>query len=176
MGQGGWINRVEQDVRHWPASRALRTMLHWFTCGGRGLGHILALANQKGGVGKTTTSVNLACYLAGHGHRILLIDLDPQGNATSTLGVEKRELASTTYNVLVDGASIASCIVPGVRVNLDLLGANDGLAGAEIELSDHASPQHRLAHALESARERYDVVVIDCPPSLGLLTVNGLTA
>lgn len=154
---------------------------HW----GRCLGQILALANQKGGVGKTTTSVSLACYLAGRGHRILLIDLDPQGNATSTLGIEKRDLAKTTYDVLVDGVSIESCLIPQVRPNLDLLGANQDLAEAEAKLNRlangadgvHVERMHyRLRTALIDIRRTYDAVLIDCPPSLGMLTVNALTA
>jgi chromosome partitioning protein len=140
------------------------------------LGQILALANQKGGVGKTTTSVNLACYLADQGHRVLLIDLDPQGNATSSLGIEKRDLTATTYDVLVDGSDIASSVVTGVRANLDLLAANDTLAGAEVELNSLTRPQRRMESELDAARSRYDAILIDCPPSLGLLTVNGLTA
>jgi chromosome partitioning protein len=140
------------------------------------LGQILALANQKGGVGKTTTSVNLACYLAGRGHHILLVDLDPQGNATSSLGIEKRDLAATTYDVLVDSAPVGSSIVPRVRPNLDLLAANDTLAGAEVELNNLTHPQRRMEAALDTIRDRYDAILIDCPPSLGLLTVNGLTA
>ena len=137
---------------------------------------MLALANQKGGVGKTTTAVNLATYLAGHGRRVLLIDLDPQGNATSSLGVDKRSLARSAYDVLIDNVAVADAIVPNVRVGLDLLGANPALAGAEVELVNLTRQQLRLRGAVASAREGYDAVVVDCPPSLGLLTVNALTA
>jgi len=149
------------------------------------LGQILALANQKGGVGKTTTSVNLACYLAERGFRTLLIDLDPQGNATSSLGIEKRDLATSTYDVLVDGTSVPSCLVPQVRPNLDLLGANQDLAEAEARLNRlagagngaHVERMHyRLRTALGEVRSAYDALLIDCPPSLGMLTVNALTA
>jgi chromosome partitioning protein len=137
---------------------------------------MLALANQKGGVGKTTTAINIACHLAAQGHRILLIDLDPQGNATSSLGVEKRELTASTYNVLVDGATVESAVIRHVRQGLDLLGANASLAGAEVELVGMTRRERRLQLALESAHKRYDAIIVDCPPSLGLLTVNALTA
>jgi chromosome partitioning protein len=137
---------------------------------------MLALANQKGGVGKTTTAINIACYLAAQGHRTLLIDLDPQGNATSSLGVEKRELVASTYDVLVDSAPLESAIIRRVRPDLDLLGANAALAGAEVELVGLTRRERRLEAALESAQARYDAIIVDCPPSLGLLTVNALTA
>jgi chromosome partitioning protein len=140
------------------------------------LGKMLALANQKGGVGKTTTAVNIACHLAARDHRILLIDLDPQGNATSSVGVEKHDLSTSTYDVLVDGASVESAIIPRVRPNLDLLGANGALAGAEVELVGMTRRERRLQSAVEPIRGQYDAMVIDCPPSLGLLTVNALTA
>jgi chromosome partitioning protein len=140
------------------------------------LARVVALANQKGGVGKTTTAVNVACDLAARGWRVLLIDLDPQGNATSSIGVEKQQLRATTYDVLVDGTSIEACVLPHVRAGLDVLGANGELAGAEVELNNLTRPQRRLHAALELASSRYDAVVIDCPPSLGLLTVNALAA
>jgi chromosome partitioning protein len=140
------------------------------------LANVIALANQKGGVGKTTTAINLACFLAAEGYRTLLIDLDPQGNATSSLGVEKRAVQASTYDVLVDDATVEASAVRMVRPNLDLLAANKELAGAEKELNDLTRPQHRLGRSLESVAHRYDVTVIDCPPSMGLLTLNGLTA
>jgi chromosome partitioning protein len=140
------------------------------------LSRIVALANQKGGVGKTTTAVNLACHLAERGHRVLLVDLDPQGNATSSTGIDKQRLERTSYDILVDGASIESVLLPQVRPGLDLVGANRELAGAEVELTNLTRPQLRMRAAVEPARERYDIVVIDCPPSLGLLTVNALAA
>jgi chromosome partitioning protein len=142
----------------------------------RCLANVIALANQKGGVGKTTTAINLACFLAAEGYRTLLIDLDPQGNATSSLGVEKRAVQASTYDVLVDDATVEASAVRMVRPNLDLLAANKELAGAEKELNDLTRPHHRLGRALESVSHRYDVTVIDCPPSMGLLTLNGLTA
>ena len=140
------------------------------------MGNVIALANQKGGVGKTTTAINLACYLAFEGFRTLLIDLDPQGNATSSLGVEKRSLQASTYDVLLNDVSVESSVLRMVRPELDLLAANKELAGAEKELNDLTRPHHRLDRALESVQHRYDATVIDCPPSMGLLTLNGLTA
>lgn len=140
------------------------------------MGNVIALANQKGGVGKTTTAINLACYLASAGYRTLLIDLDPQGNATSSLGVEKRSVEASTYDVLLNELTVEASAVRMVRAELDLLAANKELAGAEKELNDLTRPHHRLDRALESVAQRYDVTVIDCPPSMGLLTLNGLTA
>jgi len=140
------------------------------------LGKLIALANQKGGVGKTTTAVNLAVYFADRGQQVLLIDLDPQGNATSSLGVDKRALARSTYDVLIEGTPVAAAIATDVRPGLDLLGANPALAGAEVELVQLTRRERRLESAVEAVRERYAVVVVDCPPSLGLLTVNALTA
>jgi chromosome partitioning protein len=139
----------------------------------------VALANQKGGVGKTTTAVNLAVVLAGGGLRTLLIDIDPQGNATSSLGIEKRELAVTVYDVLVGGLPLEEALVAGVRARLDLLPSTPALAAAEVELVPVAGREHALRRALEAGAARsdaYDLVLIDCPPSLGLLTVNALTA
>jgi chromosome partitioning protein len=140
------------------------------------LGKLIALANQKGGVGKTTTAVNLAVYLAGRGYRVLLIDLDPQGNATSSLGVDKRALATSTYDVLIEGIPVADAATTAVRPRLDLLGANPALAGAEVELVQLTRRERRLQAAVDAVREQYDVIAVDCPPSLGLLTINALTA
>ena len=142
----------------------------------RDRGKVLALANQKGGVGKTTTAVNVACNLAERGYRVLLIDLDPQGNATSSVGLDKRALDGTIYDLLVDGVDAEEIVVRDVRPQLDLIGANHLLAGAEIELTSLTRPQMRLDAALTPIRDLYDVILIDCPPSLGLLTVNGLVA
>lgn len=136
----------------------------------------LALANQKGGVGKTTTAVNVSSYLASLGYRVLLIDLDPQGNATSSLGVDKRALELSTYDALVHGADVDDALVRGIRTNMDLLGANNALAGAEVELVQMTNREQRLRRAIEPVRSQYDIVLIDCPPSLGLLTVNAFTA
>lgn len=140
------------------------------------MAHALALANQKGGVGKTTTAVNLAAYLAGQGHRVLLADLDPQGNATSSIGVDKNSIQQSTYEVLIDGQSLESCTIEDIRPNLDLLPANGMLAGAEVELVGLRRREYRLRETLASMADRYHAVIIDCPPSLGLLTVNALTA
>jgi chromosome partitioning protein len=138
--------------------------------------HALALANQKGGVGKTTTAVNLAAYLAEQGHRVLLADLDPQGNATSSVGVDKNSIQQSTYEVLIDGQSLESCTIEDIRPNLDLLPANGMLAGAEVELVGLRRREYRLREMLATMADNYSAIVIDCPPSLGLLTVNALTA
>jgi chromosome partitioning protein len=137
---------------------------------------IVALANQKGGVGKTTTAVNAAVSLAHLGHRVLLLDIDPQGNATSSLGIEKSSLRHTTYDVLVNDVPVRQAIVASDRPGLDIIASTPTLAGAEIELVDAPQRERRLAQALAAVADRYDVVLIDCPPSLGLLTVNALTA
>lgn len=140
------------------------------------MAHALALANQKGGVGKTTTAVNLAAYLAGQGHRVLLADLDPQGNATSSIGVDKNSIQQSTYEVLIDGQPVDRCTIEDIRPKLDLLPANGMLAGAEVELVGLKRREFRLRESLVEVDDRYDAIVIDCPPSLGLLTVNALTA
>jgi chromosome partitioning protein len=140
------------------------------------LANTLALANQKGGVGKTTSAVNVSSYLASLGHRVLLVDLDPQGNATSSLGVDKRGLKVSTYDVLVHGVDIRDALIPDVRPGLDLLGANNALAGAEVELVPMTNREQRFRRALDPVESTYDVVIIDCPPSLGLLTINAFTA
>ncbi len=140
------------------------------------MAQVLAVVNQKGGVGKTTTSVNLAAALAQAGKRVLLVDLDPQGNATMGSGVDKRTVARTVYHVLLGLGDL-----PGVRVRVerggfDLLPANRDLAGAEIELVELEGRETRLKGALERVAQEYDFILIDCPPSLSLLTVNALTA
>lgn len=140
------------------------------------LGHTLALANQKGGVGKTTSAVNVSSYLASLGHHVLIVDLDPQGNATSSLGADKRSLNLSTYDVLVHGTDPREAVVAEIRPNLDLLGANNALAGAEVELVQLTNREQRLRRALEPITGDYDVIIIDCPPSLGLLTVNAFTS
>ena len=137
---------------------------------------VVAFANQKGGVGKTTSAVNAAVSLSRRGHRVLLVDIDPQGNATSSLGVDKAGLAASVYEMLVEDAPLAEAVVAEARPLLDLLPATARLAGAEIELVDLPQREHRLRRALAPAVDEHDVVIIDCPPSLGLLTVNALTA
>jgi chromosome partitioning protein len=137
---------------------------------------IVAFANQKGGVGKTTSSVNAAAALARRGYRVLLIDSDPQGNATSSFGIDKSQLRYSIYDVLVDELPVAQAVAVTDRPGLDLLPSTPVLAGAEIELVEVDERERRLSKALAGALHRYDVVLIDCPPSLGLLTVNALTA
>jgi chromosome partitioning protein len=140
------------------------------------LTRIFCIANQKGGVGKTTTAVNLAAGLAAQQQRVLLIDLDPQGNATMGSGVDKRTLARTVYHVLLGLATAAEAIVRAPDGTYDLIGANRELAGAEIELVDLEHRELRLRNALAPLADAYDFVLIDCPPSLSLLTLNGLCA
>jgi chromosome partitioning protein len=137
---------------------------------------IVAFANQKGGVGKTTSAVNSAVSLAQRGYRVLLIDADPQGNATSSLGIDKLAVGPSIYDVLVDRLPLADAIQPTDRPGLDVVASTPMLAGAEIELVDADGRETRLRDALATLPARYDIVLIDCPPSLGLLTVNALTA
>ena len=140
------------------------------------MGMIYAIANQKGGVGKTTTAVNLGAYLATHGERVLLLDADPQANATSSLGVDRASLTYSTYDVLLNEVPPNDAIMLTKQVRLDLLPATTGLAGAEVELVGIMAREHRMKRVLEKVTERYDFVFIDCPPSLGLLTINALSA
>jgi chromosome partitioning protein len=135
-----------------------------------------AVANQKGGVGKTTTTVNLGACLAAAGRRVLLIDLDPQGNATSSLGLDKRSQAASTYHALLHAAPLPELIVPAGRERLALVPSTTHLAAAEVELVELPGRERRLASALDAVRDDYDLILIDCPPSLGLLTVNALAA
>lgn len=136
---------------------------------------IIAIANQKGGVGKTTTAVNLSACVAERGKRVLLIDIDPQGNATSGLGVVAEENKSI-YNVLIEDINIETTICHTMIKKLDVCPANINLAGAEIELVSMVSRETRLKNALEEVKEKYDYIFIDCPPSLGLITLNSFTA
>lgn len=140
------------------------------------MGKIIAIANQKGGVGKTTTSVNLGAGLAQVGKKVLLVDIDAQGNATTGVGIEKSELDQCIYNVLVEDADVQGVIQKTATENLDVLPATIQLAGAEIELVPTISREVRLQRALQPVRDQYDYIIIDCPPSLGLLTINALTA
>ncbi|MBP7116141.1 MAG: ParA family protein [Polaromonas sp.] len=140
---------------------------------------IFCVANQKGGVGKTTTTVNLAAGLAKIGQRVLMIDLDPQGNATMGSGVDKRNLELTIYDVLLENASIAEARVQSDKLkdagcSFDILGANRDLAGAEVELVDVERREKRIKQAIDAVANEYDFVLIDCPPSLSMLTLNGL--
>jgi len=136
---------------------------------------IFCIANQKGGVGKTTTSVNLAAGLARIGQRVLLVDLDPQGNATMGSGLDKRALVQTVYDVLLGSASVREARQTMEKVGYDVLGANRELAGAEVELVQLEHRDRRLKGALAEVQDDHDFVLIDCPPSLSLLTLNGLT-
>lgn len=138
------------------------------------MAHVFCIANQKGGVGKTTTTVNLAAALAKVGQRALLIDLDPQGNATMGSGIDKRALTLSVYDVLLESASVIEARRRSEVGGYDVLGANRELAGAEIELVGLERREQRLRGALSAVAEDYDIVVIDCPPSLSLLTLNGL--
>jgi chromosome partitioning protein len=138
-------------------------------------GRVVAVANQKGGVGKTTTVVNLGAYLA-LGVRVLVVGPDPQANATSSLGLDPGNLTGSTYEGLLGEAPLSDIIVSSGRDQLDLAPASRALAGAQIELVEMADREHRLRMALAAVRDRYDVVLIDCPPSLGILTLNALVA
>ncbi len=137
----------------------------------------IAIANQKGGVGKTTTAINLGASLAIAEQRTLVIDIDPQGNASSGLGLAGRDGLPSIYDVLVDGEPISSCIQPSLHVDgLDLVPANRDVVGVEIELVQVPDRERILKHALQAVEDRYDYILVDCPPSLGLLTLNTLTA
>lgn len=140
------------------------------------MARIYTLVNQKGGVGKTTTVINLGAYLAYFGQRVLLVDLDPQANATSCLKIDKQTVRGGTYEVLIGSSPAANHILHNPRLKLSLLPATPALAGGEVELVSELARESRLKKALANVVERYDYVLIDCPPSLGLLTLNGLVA
>ncbi|MFH1380540.1 MAG: AAA family ATPase, partial [Candidatus Omnitrophota bacterium] len=137
---------------------------------------IIAICNQKGGVAKTTTAINLASYLARNDKKTLLIDLDPQSNATSGIGIDKESVTTSIYNVLHEHTAIENIIKPTQIDNLSIAPSSLDLTGAEVELVNALSREYRLKKALESISHKYDYILIDCPPSLGLLTINALTA
>ncbi len=143
---------------------------------GASVGRIVAIANQKGGVGKTTTSVNLSACLAYLGKKVLLVDIDPQGNASSGVGVNKGDVNQCIYDVLIDDVAVVETILETKVENLHIVPATISLAGAEIELVSTISREVRLKKALQEVKGDYDYIIIDCPPSLGLLTINSLTA
>jgi len=140
------------------------------------LGRVVCIANQKGGVGKTTTAINLSASLAIAGHRVLLVDLDPQANATSGLGVRDLDNRPSTYDLLMGERSASEIVAPTTQEGLEILPAQRDLVGAEVELVQALAREHRLTESLDPIRDIYDIILVDCPPSLGLLTINGLTA
>lgn len=139
------------------------------------MGRIIAIANQKGGVGKTTTSTNLSACLAEMNKKVLLIDIDPQGNATSGVGVDKNQLENTVYEMIIGECKLEECILKNVIDNLDLLPSNVNLSGAEIDLIGVESREFILKKSIDKIKDNYDFVIIDCPPSLNMLTVNAMT-
>ena len=140
------------------------------------MGRTIVVANQKGGVGKTTTAINLSASLAELGKKVLVIDIDPQGNTTSGLGVDKEEAENTVYELLLGELEISDCIQKEVFENLDIIPSNINLAAAEIELIDVEDKQFILKKAVDEVRENYDFIIIDCPPSLSMLTINAMCA
>lgn len=140
------------------------------------MGRVIAIANQKGGVGKTTTAINLSACLAEAGQKVLAIDFDPQGNATTGLGLEKEYMEETVYEMMLGECTLEDCLHQEVQENLDVLPSDSNLAGAEIELLDLDKKEFILKEHLDAVRDNYDFIMIDCPPSLSLLTLNALTA
>ena len=140
------------------------------------MGRIIAIANQKGGVGKSTTAINLSACLAEAGKKVLTIDIDPQGNTTSGLGIDKNEVNPTLYELLLGETELKNCILKDVVENLDLIPSNMNLSGAEIELVGIEEREYILRNAIQDVKDTYDYIVMDCPPSLSMLTINALTA
>ena len=141
------------------------------------MGKAIAIFNQKGGVGKTTTNINLAAGLAGKGKKVLMVDIDPQGNTTSGIGIRKRTLKTTLYDALIDtNFDVAKAVLPTNTENLFIIPASVDLAGAEVELAQLEGREGRLKRVIDSVRKDYDYIFVDCPPSLGILTINSLTA
>lgn len=139
------------------------------------MGKIIAIANQKGGVGKTTTSINLSACIAQQGKKVLVIDLDPQGNTTSGYGIEKNELENTVYELLLGDCTIEDCIIKDVIKNVSVIPSNVNLAAAEIELIDVKEKEYILKNEVDYIKDKYDFIMIDCPPSLSFLTINAMT-
>lgn len=139
------------------------------------MGRVIAIANQKGGVGKTTTAINLSAAIATKGKKVLVIDMDPQGNTTSGFGVEKNELENTVYELMLGECPVKECILPEVYKNLSLIPSNVNLAAAEIELLDSDNKEFILKNEIDWIKDQYDYIFIDCPPSLSMLTVNAMT-
>ena len=140
------------------------------------MGKIVSIANQKGGVGKTTTSINLSTILAKKGKKVLMIDADPQGNASSGVGIDREEIEQSIYDVLINDVQIEEVVKKTNIKNLDIVPSNINLAGAEVELVSVMSREHRLKEKVDIIKENYDFIIIDCPPSLGLITLNAFTA
>ena len=140
------------------------------------MGKVISIANQKGGVGKTTTTINLSACLAEAGKRVLVIDMDPQGNTTSGLGIEKDEAENTIYEVILRTVDIKDAIIKDIFDNLDIIPSNVNLAGAEIDLIDVDNREYILKDSLAEVKDNYDFMILDCPPSLNMLTVNAMTA
>ena len=139
------------------------------------MGKVISIANQKGGVGKTTTAINLSAMLAKKGKKVLLIDADPQGNATSGLGIDKN-VNFSVYDVIINDVEIENTVIQSMVKNLDVCPSNINLAGAEVELVSMMSREHRLKEKIDIQKDKYDYIIIDCPPSLGLITLNAFTA
>lgn len=139
------------------------------------MGRIIAIANQKGGVGKTTTSTNLSACLAEVNKKVLLVDIDPQGNATSGVGIDKNNLEKTVYDMIIDECTLEECIIRETLENLDVLPSNVNLSGAEIDLIGIEDREYILKKNIDKVKDNYDFIIIDCPPSLNMLTVNAMT-